>query len=1384
MSQDFRRSSVGRRLKSSSKDSGRRAHPKSKSNITLVEHDEARSFALRTAYLHYLLQPKAKRKQYVAAPKPPARTHTSVGQLVQEYVSGSASALKLPSSFPVALLDRVGGVLKGSERLPGFNDAAVKRSFAEAYIAFSEKTFCKTIEKERKFEPLVLMFYSSATKAAQKGRAPDDDSWKLLPDRHLALFVRLAATMLRDQGHERDKSELFSRLITLENKLLTNDQDLVSSGSDSAGTTIEVVVPLSYDVKDMPMVQIVAGIFGLSLSDVQAEVNEKHTVWTEEAALRDLKTYQQRLTSNGSGALRSDDFDVEESFTEWQKSEAHFLSQMMLEILTAKPELTKSSSSGDKLLPSRPQSMYVEDQAYADLSRAISSLDTSLGFDPLASISSISNDASSIRTVEEGGLYTFIPPNPRAYYKYILQHAVAFDQLHADPALDYQPLSKQSMDLMTELCVRWRLPQASRLITLLEIAARKFLDQEIVPEELDTIIEVVKNPQPEPKKPPYIQNYALPLTDIPPSKWTIHDFAVYQSTFHSIHDAILRELYDIMAQCYDSKPPNIGAVMFILENHIYKDEIFTPRPEAVAEFTEYLTTALRNKAVEVYRENMRKEIPVVKEDWEFAHVVKLGKTITKLCDRIRKRYKNNQTIIGVDPFAILVEEIFPNFESDAGAILETILGQAQVSGEDIDIEDGFELYKELVAIRRIHHDYLPTKAFAFNIENLLVDFVWRWIRVAEGKMSDYVDQAIKQDQFQVRTAHVDHIVRDSERHSVSVIDLFMLFNQTVDQVFKLEWDNDEHHARFMTALARSFSAGLGRYCEVIEQRFTKEMDRPSAEEIALQNKSTQEKWMQFAKDAWNNKEKAEPFQFFAESFVKLNNIEYAMQELDKLEKSMNSDACAELLEKIDGPRKQTRKPSKYTFTIKVVEAEDLKACDPNGYSDPYVVFGDEYQKRLYKTRIIYRNLNPRWDESFEFTVQGPVNLIATVWDYDSFGDHDYVGRTSLKIDPAHFGDYLPREFWLDLDSQGRMLIRVSMEGERDDIQFHFGKAFRHLKRAERDMVRKITDKVGLIKCVAVENRLTREKLTSQINSTLSVETLRGLLGLNGLGSQVTNLWKKRTSTLPVLTPQQIVHALTPLFTYFDENFAIMKQTLTDATMIAVMTRLWKEVLMTIENLLVPPVSDKPSTQKSLSRKELDIVYHWLELLFGFFNAKEEHSGEQLGVPAEVLKSPKWHELASLNFFYFEDTHSLIRESERMASATAQRAQQALLSNQQTMRHSAPPGFGAALGGAGAFASMGTIRRGKSIMMSRNLGTMRKAKEAKRRETQADPSDDMILRILRMRPEAAHYLKERHRQKERQAATAAAALIVKNSITQGWGANVAANAFGRVNLPRR
>ena len=96
----------------------------------------------------------------------------------------------------------------------------------------------------------------------------------------------------------------------------------------------------------------------------------------------------------------------------------------------------------------------------------------------------------------------------------------------------------------------------------------------------------------------------------------------------------------------------------------------------------------------------------------------------------------------------------------------------------------------------------------------------------------------------------------------------------------------------------------------------------------------------------------------------------------------------------------------------------------------------------------------------------------------------------------------------------------------------------------------------------------------------------------------------------------------------------------------------------------------------------------------------------------------------------------------MAAANALRQQEQAA---RLNRLSAPASMGHQFGGAIGLLGMPT-RKHKTIMLSRNLGTMKKAKEEKRKEAQADPNDDMILRILRMRPEAERYLRDRSRQK--------------------------------------
>jgi hypothetical protein len=397
----------------------------------------------------------------------------------------------------------------------------------------------------------------------------------------------------------------------------------------------------------------------------------------------------------------------------------------------------------------------------------------------------------------------------------------------------------------------------------LDVVAQKFMDQEIALDELGTAFEFIKHPPPETKR-ANIHTHSASLSSFDQNLWTVQDFALYRQTLSNLHDALLRDLYDLLQHCYEAKPPSPGPVMLILESYIYSDPSFSKSPGELETYMEQLADGLRQKAAAVYRGYLETEVPQNQEEWQFYHVVQLGKSVVKLCERIQKRYRKNPDIMGVNPLTILVETMFPSFENDAGDLIQRILHVAETNNSEVDLQDGFDLYRELVEIRRIHHAALPDRPFAFHIEDLLAEFVWRWIRVADSKMVDLVNQAIKQDQFQVRSDHPEHVSTDDERHSVSIIDIFRLFNQTADQIFMLEWDDDVQYARFMTTLSKSFGTGLSRYCEVVEQRFTKEMDRlsPSQEASALQTK--QEKWMQIAKDAWNNKEKIEPFQFYPE----------------------------------------------------------------------------------------------------------------------------------------------------------------------------------------------------------------------------------------------------------------------------------------------------------------------------------------------------------------------------------------------------------------------------------------------------------------------------------------------------------------------------------------
>ncbi|XP_061478398.1 multiple C2 and transmembrane domain-containing protein 1 isoform X2 [Rhineura floridana] len=84
-------------------------------------------------------------------------------------------------------------------------------------------------------------------------------------------------------------------------------------------------------------------------------------------------------------------------------------------------------------------------------------------------------------------------------------------------------------------------------------------------------------------------------------------------------------------------------------------------------------------------------------------------------------------------------------------------------------------------------------------------------------------------------------------------------------------------------------------------------------------------------------------------------------------------------------------------SITLIEGRELKAMDPNGFSDPYVKFRLGHQK--YKSKIMPKTLNPQWREQFDlhlYEERGGI-IDITVWDKDAGKKDDFIGRCQVDL---------------------------------------------------------------------------------------------------------------------------------------------------------------------------------------------------------------------------------------------------------------------------------------------------------------------------------------------------------------------------------------------------
>lgn len=113
------------------------------------------------------------------------------------------------------------------------------------------------------------------------------------------------------------------------------------------------------------------------------------------------------------------------------------------------------------------------------------------------------------------------------------------------------------------------------------------------------------------------------------------------------------------------------------------------------------------------------------------------------------------------------------------------------------------------------------------------------------------------------------------------------------------------------------------------------------------------------------------------------------------------------------PSKKVGEPEIFMLDVVLKEGRDLVVRDSCGTSDPYVKFkvGD---KQLYRSRTIYRNLNPKWNEKFSVPIQDKSEAVRVkVMDYDrGLVRDDSMGEAA--IEPDQLEPNIPTELKLHL----------------------------------------------------------------------------------------------------------------------------------------------------------------------------------------------------------------------------------------------------------------------------------------------------------------------------------------------------------------------------------
>lgn len=849
---------------------------------------------------------------------------------------------------------------------------------------------------------------------------------------------------------------------------------------------------------------------------------------------------------------------------------------------------------------------------------------------------------------EDNEAFLVIPSNPRQIFVSLISKILRKECSESSNTLK---LSQAAMFFLTKAAKYWRVDFPSTLASLVYTSANLSIlnDEEINQQLTDNLFS-------------FLHNKILRSEDaVNTANWNDIDQRQWIVNLSHTSNQCANSIDNLLSALYASSKPKFTPVLTVYYSYIDSDPAMLLYKQHTKGVNHKWSKRIHRavfKTSEQYYISLLGEVPK-DSSIEIQHIQNVAESIIEQIKRVQKRYTKpllDKVNLPFECATVLIEA----FGSDASTMIKRVEKyNLSKRGEPIAPVDALEAYSVFRELRDIYKQVQPDKIFPFDLEKLFIKYLSQLCDEVSSKVLKVIETSIKNETW-IR-------VNPQVTFSSSVVDIFKMINESISMFRNLEWENRYQIAKIVTFLLKSFSDGLHIYANTVLRIIEEDLMTDTSEliineeEYKSEGQITSEKmrnnWIfHEMKNALRTSPTVvipTPYQFKSRTCILLNDLESMIQKLNDLDGQIKAEELSETIQKFESQDLKKKKIDKtreqklhQMYTMRVIGAENLKGFSSDGLSNPAVSLVDtSIHREIAKTKVVRRSTNPTWDEEFEIEI--PMNkarsIAITVWHRPSgklrsFGNHDVCGKCAILLDPKKFtDDGFPNDVNLELDTQGKLYLQVSLESEKIDALFCIGRAYRTMSRA--------LDR-------AIE--LIINKFSAFVGYAFSRTTLRTVCGANGI-TQASN--------------EVLYDAIVPLFDYLNSNLNILASTLSQDLLFKVMLKAWLSILNAADALLLPSLSvakskrisgtkslwgnamsaalgNTPSIMgygRALTQREMETIFVWLNALcVDFFHNEGE------GPPLSDLKNSQYQRILLIPAFYDKSSIELKRDVERLS----------------------------------------------------------------------------------------------------------------------------------------